>query len=461
MNEECETVPSQKGGIKIKVDGYLMTKEKNCKNTYYWCCDQKKFNGCTGRAVTQLRNNKHYLKSFSKHKHAPQAHKPEVAKVVHQIKQQAKVSRDKPVKIIQDNIISTPEEVRPYLPSVNSLCKTINRVRQSKLPPQPRNIMELNLPESLRLTLNGNPFLIKDQLVGQNRILIYTTVENIRYLSRASFWIMDGTFDTVPTIFRQLYTIHAPVGAADNFRILPRVYSLMTHKSEEQYIWLFESLIDFADENGIELNPPRIITDFEIAAINASQYIFPEVINKSCQYGNDLHFSNKIRCLFALAFLPPHEIPSAFNILKPHLPQEAHKLVLWFEETYVLGEIRRETRGGHEIRGSPLFPPKLWSVHDSVDLGIPRTQNAVEGWHNRWATLVGGSRVSVFSIVQKMQREQLLVESQIECTFYGESRPKQKWSLVERERRIMTIVNDRNNRLLIDFLEAIAHNLFI
>ncbi|CAG8667909.1 15361_t:CDS:2, partial [Dentiscutata heterogama] len=67
MNEICETVPSQKGGIKIKVDR------------------------CTGRAVTQLWDDKHYLKSFSKHKqHAPQAHKPEVAKVVPQIKQQAK-----------------------------------------------------------------------------------------------------------------------------------------------------------------------------------------------------------------------------------------------------------------------------------------------------------------------------------------------------------------------------------
>ncbi|CAG8714725.1 3803_t:CDS:1, partial [Dentiscutata heterogama] len=57
----------------------------------------------------------------------------------------------------------------------------------------------------------------------------------------------------------------------------------------------------------------------------------------------------------------------------------AHKLVLWFEETYILGEIRQETRGGREIHSSPLFLPKLWSVHDSVDLGIPRTQNAIEG----------------------------------------------------------------------------------
>ncbi|CAG8838419.1 587_t:CDS:2, partial [Cetraspora pellucida] len=51
----------------------------------------------------------------------------------------------------------------------------------------------------------------------------------------ASFWIMDGTFKTVLYIFCQLYTIHAPVGSESNSRILPLVYALMTHKSEEMY----------------------------------------------------------------------------------------------------------------------------------------------------------------------------------------------------------------------------------
>ena len=92
---------------------------------------------------------------------------------------------------------------------------------------------------------------------------------------------MDGTFKTVPTVFHQLYTIHAPVGS-ENSRILPLVYSLITSKSEEIYKNLFEELIEFAAENNITLQPSTILTDFELASINASRQIFPNVENKGC-----------------------------------------------------------------------------------------------------------------------------------------------------------------------------------
>ena len=87
---------------------------------------------------------------------------------------------------------------------------------------------------------------------------------------------MDGTFKTVPTLFRQLYTIHAMVGTGENAKILPLVYALMTSKTEECYTRLFESLNDFAAENELDLNPQFILTDFEQAAINASKREYPE-----------------------------------------------------------------------------------------------------------------------------------------------------------------------------------------
>src|SRR4051812_42988178 len=104
---------------------------------------------------------------------------------------------------------------------------------------------------------------------------MFTTKNNIQYLSQAIFWIMNRTFKTVPIIFCQLYTIHAPVGTEENLRILPLVYVLMTRKSEELYKWLFNDLSEFADENDIQLTPSHIITDFKQAAINASHHEFP------------------------------------------------------------------------------------------------------------------------------------------------------------------------------------------
>ncbi|GBC43031.1 uncharacterized protein LOC112591534 [Rhizophagus irregularis DAOM 181602=DAOM 197198] len=478
MDEVCDIVPSNKGNNKINVRGYLMVKERNRETIFYWCCAKRKSEGCKGRAVTTLCNNLHYLRSCTDHNHAPQASDAGVAKLTAQIKRQASETRDKPAKIIQDNIISIPEEIHPYIPSPNALRRTISRVRKSEMPPQPQNITEINIPESLCHTLHGNIFLVKDYMVGQERILLFTTRENIQHLANALFWIMDGTFKTVPTIFHQMYTIHAPVGAEDNSRILPLVYALMTRKSEVLYRWLFENLIEFAEDNDIELKPQSIITDFELAAINVSRSKFPDTNNKGCffhlcqngwrqiqrcglaiQYGNDEHFSIMVRHLFALAFLPSQEIPAAFNILKPQMPQEANDLVQWFEDNYVLGRIRREMRNGHVVRSALPFPPQLWSVYDSIQLGIPRTQNVVEAWHRRWEVLVGESHVGLFTIINEIQREQQQVELQIECIIRGEQRKKQKKVWIERENRIMSIINERSNRSLMEFLRGIAHNL--
>src|SRR6266542_728592 len=120
------------------------------------------------------------------------------------------------------------------MPSPNALHSRIKCIKRAEIPAQPQTIEEVNVPDLLRLTLNGDTFLIRDCEIGDDRILLFTTQANIQRLSRASFWLMDGTFKTVPTVFCQLYTIHAPVGGK-NSRILPLLYSLVTSKSEKIY----------------------------------------------------------------------------------------------------------------------------------------------------------------------------------------------------------------------------------
>lgn len=77
-------------------------------------------------------------------------------------------------------------------------------------------------------------------ILGEDKILVFSTVSNIQKLSQSIFWIIDGTFKTVPTIFTQLYTIHAQVGYGDNSRVLPLVYVLMTSKREQCYSQMYQ-----------------------------------------------------------------------------------------------------------------------------------------------------------------------------------------------------------------------------
>jgi hypothetical protein len=76
---------------------------------------------------------------------------------------------------------------------------------------------------------------------------------------------------------------------------MPLVYALMSSKSEEVYRALFQKLIDFGDECNIDLQPQFIITDFEMAAINAIRAEFQGVQNKGCRFHLSQNIYHKVQ----------------------------------------------------------------------------------------------------------------------------------------------------------------------
>ena len=478
MNTVCEIISSNRGKDKINVHGFIMCKDKNNNNSYYWRCEKRDALQCKGRAVTKFVEGQHRLQKVTDHNHAAEASRFNVIRTVNTLKERGIETNEPPAQIIQTTTASISHEAYLYLPSRDALRQTINRVRSSDLPVEPESLNELTVPEDLTKTLSGSDFLVKDIDLDQDRILLFTTIANVQYLEQSPFWIMDGTFKTVPNIFRQLYSIHGRVGTDENSQIVPLVYALMSRKSEECYRGLFQGLVDFGDENGVLLRPQFILTDFERAAINATRREFEGVQNKGClfhlaqsiyrkvqssglsvQYGTDENFSLKIRHIPALAFLPPDDIPAAFDELKDHIPQEANEIVRWFEEYYVHGRARRTLRNGNVIRATPLFPPDFWSVVDNIDHAFPRTQNSVEAWHRRWSALVGTAHLGVYKIIKELQKEQNRVELDVESILRGIPRPLQKKQDREREARIRAVFNDRANRPLMDFLRGMAHSI--
>ncbi|KFD59452.1 hypothetical protein M514_12700, partial [Trichuris suis] len=200
-----------------------------------------------------------------------------------EVKWQARESRNLPCQIIQHCTKSVPLHVAAYLPSNEAMRQRIKRARHEQLPAEPRSLGDIQIPAALRMTLIGELFLIKDRRVGENGFLMFTTVSDVQKLANATFWIMDGTFKTVPSVFYQLYTIHAPV-TTGSCRSFPLVYILMTGKSKTLYECAFEELAAFGGESGVLLNPAMVMTDFELGAINACRRVFPNATNAACYF---------------------------------------------------------------------------------------------------------------------------------------------------------------------------------
>ena len=191
------------------------------------------------------------------------------------------------------------------------------------------------------------------------------------------------------------------------------VYALLTSKATVQYATVLEAIVEAAEGYDIENCQPEIImSDFELGIINACQEVFPYVTIATCFFhlGQNLYrniqahglqvaynsaddrsvkeFTHK---LAALALVPICDVECYFAYLKRIAPdfEEMKLFVKYFDTTYVrLAKGRRKAV-------SPRYPPRLWNHYDATIEGNARTNNASEGWHNRFKLLVGLSLIHI------------------------------------------------------------------
>ena len=116
-----------------------------------------------------------------------------------------------------------------------------------------------------------------------------------------------------------------------------------------------------------------------------SQAIFGKIQSLGVQirYKDDEAFAHKVCMLAALAFVPEPDVIIAFEAVSEDLPLNGQAVIDYFEDTYI-GRLRS---GGH--CRVPLFNLGLWNMYNQTLDDLPRTNNAVEGWHRSFQANVG------------------------------------------------------------------------
>ena len=112
-------------------------------------------------------------------------------------------------------------------------------------------------------------------------------------------------------------------------------------------------------------------------------------------------------------------------------------------------------------RGKPKISLQLWNVYERVIQDLPRSNNAVEGWHHAFNNRVSIKHPSVTKLAKSILREQSRFEIDIERLRVGEQPKKKKKVYENLDARLKRVVISYDANNIEEYLTRIAMNLKI
>lgn len=251
----------------------MYTFKKNLANDVQcWECTLRRKGQC--KAQVKVTPADDFIGELNEHTHPPSQTQVEVKKIKAGIKRRALTSHDTCQQILGAELQNVSQSAAVNLPQLNNIKRNIRAQRKDQnVPPNPLRREDIPvIPQRFQVTNAGDQFLFFDSGFGDvNRVIIFATLEGIRYLGTNEHWFMDGTFKLCPEIFYQIYTIHALI----NNQVFPCVFGLLPSKQENIYNRFLTEVCNAVRNVGNE--PADILVDFEKAAINATLTQMPHV----------------------------------------------------------------------------------------------------------------------------------------------------------------------------------------
>jgi len=176
-------------------------------------------------------------------------------------------------------------------------------------------------------------------------------------------------------------------------------------KTTEHYVESFKAIDSYGP-----FEPETIMCDFERAIHAAIRQVWPSC-TIDCRYFHfkksiwarlsSLGFSEEYKVLGsdvstwfkkvgAMPFVHLGDVEDAWEVLRSDYPADLVEFADYFESTWVSGRNN--------------FDHYIWNKHDTVLAGLPRSNNAVEGWHNGFQQLVGHSNPTIWNFLNANEK---------------------------------------------------------
>lgn len=465
---ELHFITSTKGKPILVDGGFEFVKDKPLSGNpiFSWRCIFSNAKNCRARLHAGLDGI--VTRRLNEHNHSGFPEKIDARIAYNAMKHTAVSTELSPIEIIRSESGELTEPTIAKLPAVRSMQRSLRSARNRTLqtPPEPTTLANLALPDDLLETKQGSVLLYDSgSRAGKRRIVIFARHDHQELLSASQQIHMDESFHAAPNITFQLFTMHAKI----QDRVLPLVYCLLPDKKVTTYR---RALVQVKTALP-EFNPQHIMVDFEMTLVNAARICFSDAELSGClfhfsqsiirktnsshkhEFDSNPRFKMQIKMLVALAFLPIDRVVQAFYEIASCLPSV---IADYFEDTY-LGRYR----GTESERSQPLFSITFWNASRRLESNMPRTNNHVEGWHNRFNAAVGCAHPSIFKLIKKIKAEMDLVSLEIAQANNGmKVYTKPKLSVKEAcIREIVRRVQAQTERevSMIDALKAFANNI--
>lgn len=415
---------------------------------------------------------KHTAVKSSAHNHLPDALRTLSHKYRVDLKRKSKEGTERPEKIVRICAAQYPVEVQTTMSKAAQRRVCQRQRASSHLKTDPDDYEKID--PSFTVTFDNQQLLLKNVECDEGRILIFGTITNLRRLSQSKLYMLDGTFSTAPNNFRQVFTILGSINGTASGKFLPFVHMLLPSKNERTYFKALKLLRRIARENEIVLDPEIVLTDFELAEVNAVKKIFPD----SSQYGCFFHlvknlwkriqklqlsgpFSKNVniqmafRKTEALAYLDPKDVSEGFTKVRQGAPAMMKPFFDYVEKVYIAGKLKNNDETGGTRQCKPRHPPEFWASQDNVT----RTSNAIEGWHSKFNGLLHDAGNNKFyAVLRAFQQEERSTSAYFLQNLQGNAEVRKNNKYVIKEAKLKDAISlwKEQKISLEDHLQALA-----
>ena len=263
----------------------------------------------------------------------------------------------------------------------------------------------------------------------------------------------DGTFDSVPSMFTQMYTIHVMHGDTS----FPVAFALMEDKTTSAYEIVFTTL----KNNGVVIR--TFMSDFEMGSRNAIKNVYSGVCLKGCwfhytqaimrrvkkvglqrEYTRSPFVNMTVRRLFSLSFIQPTEVGMAVVLIEQEISNfecesvkmKLNALMCYFKKT-----------------GLRKYPPDDWN--QCVDVSF-RTNNWSESFNSAFSRRFARCHPNIYVMVDALKK----VENEVHVLWNEFMRgPPKRAKTDEYTNELELLMRTREERWrgdIIGFVDAIS-----